>query len=135
MKTLATILLVVSLFVLPLHAQGTKTVHVDQLVADNTNNQGASNLITAKLISYLSKRGVSVVEGDADTVLTGTCQIVSVTKNGYTHYHIQGAMRLTDKDGKILWGDVIKNSPTASSASSSFADSVAKAVAEFLSQK
>jgi len=40
-------------------------------------------------------------------------------------------MRLTDKDGKVLWGDVVYSGPLASSATSSFAENVAKKVAAF----
>jgi hypothetical protein len=134
MKTLAAFLLAVSLLALPLHAQDRKTIRVDQLVADNPGDQGMTNLLTAKLISYLTKYGVSVVESggsDADAVLTGSFQVASATTNGNTRYHVQGAMRLTDKDGKVLWGDVVHSGPFASSATSSFAENVAKKVAAF----
>ncbi len=134
MKTLVAFLLAASLPSLPLHAQATKTIRVDQLVADDPSGQGMTNLLTAKLISYLTKYGVPVVESggtDADAVLTGSFQITSATTNGATRYHVQGAMRLTDKDGKVLWGDDVRSGPFASSATSSFAENVAKKVAAF----
>ena len=133
MKTLVAFLLAAFLLALPLHAQNTKTIRVDQLVADDPSGQGVTNLLTSKLISYLTKYGVPVVESgdEADAVLTGSFQITSATNNGYTRYHVQGAMRLTDKDGKVLWGDVVHSGPLARSATSSFAENVAKKVAAF----
>ena len=85
------------------------------------------------MIFILTKYGVPVVESgtDADALLTGSFQIASATSNGYTRYRVQGAMRLTDKDGKVLWGDVVYSGPLASSATSSFAENVAKKVAAF----
>jgi|SRR6266567_5984122 len=133
MLTLVAFVLAVSLLALPLHAQNKKTIRVDQLVADNPNDQGAANLITSKLISYLTKYGIQVVESgdEADAVLTGSYVITSTSKNGYTRYHVQGAVRLTDKDGKVLWGDVVLSGPYAKSATSSFTENVAKKVAAF----
>jgi hypothetical protein len=133
MKTLAAFVLAVSLLALPLHAQNKKTIRVDQLVADEPGGQGTANLLTSKLISYLTKCGVPVVESgdEADAVLTGTSHVTSATTNGYTRYHVQGAMRLTDKDGKVLWGDDVQSGPYAKSATSSFAENVAKKVAAF----
>jgi len=86
MLTLVAFVLAVSLLALPLHAQNKKTIRVDQLVADNPNDQGAANLITSKLISYLTKYGIQVVESgdEADAVLTGSYVITSTSKNGYT---------------------------------------------------
>jgi hypothetical protein len=133
MKILVVFVLAMSLLALPLLAQNKKTIRVDQLVADNPNDQGAANLVTSKLISYLTKNGVPVVESgdEADAVLTGSYVITSATTNGYTRYQVQGAMRLTDKDGKVLWGDVVHSGPYAKSATSSFAENVAKKVAAF----
>jgi len=133
MKTLVAFLLAVSLLALPLHAQDTRTIRVDQLVADNPGDQSTANLLTAKLISYLTKYGVPVEESgdDEDAILTGSFQVASATTNGYTRYRVQGAVRLTDKDGKVLWGDVVYSSKFASSATSSFAENVAKKVAAF----
>jgi hypothetical protein len=131
MKTLVAFVLAASLLALPLRAQNKKTIRVDQLVADHSGDQGSANLLTSKLISYLTKNGVPVAESEADAVLTGSYLITSATTNGYTRYHVQGAMRLTDKDGKVLWGDVVQSGAYAKSATSSFAENVAKKVAEF----
>jgi hypothetical protein len=132
-QTLVAFVLAMSLLALSLHAQNKKTIRVDQLVADHPSDQGSANLLTSKLISYLTKFGVPVVESgdEADAVLTGSYVITSATKNGYTRYHVQGAMRLTDKDGKVLWGDVVQSGPYVRSATSSFAENVAKKVAAF----
>ena len=136
MKTFLTFLLAVFLLALPLHAQSTKKIHVDELVADHPGDQGVTDLVTAKLISYLTKDGVSVVESadDADAVLTGRFMVTAKTMpNGETGYSVQGAMRLTDRDGKVLWGDVVYSDKLfAKSATSSFAENVAKKVAAFL---
>jgi hypothetical protein len=44
-------------------------------------------------------------------------------------------MRLVDKEGAVLWAATVYNSPLARSATSSFADNVAKKLAAFLAQK
>jgi hypothetical protein len=134
MKSAICFLLAVCLFALPIHAQDTKTIRLDQFVPDNAaGDQSTANLVNAKLISYLAKYHVPVVESgnDADAVLTGSFQVASATTNGNTRYRVQGAVRLTDKDGKVLWGDDVRSNPFAQSATSSFAEQVAKKVADF----
>jgi len=131
MKAAVTVLTLLALASVPLNAAGPQTIQVDQLAADAPGDQSVANLITAKLISALTKRGLPVVEDEADAVLTGSYQIASASRNGYTRYRIQGAMRLSDKDGKVLWGDVVTSGAFARSASSSFADNVAEKVAAF----
>jgi hypothetical protein len=69
-------------------------------------------------------------EGDvADTVLKGT---VLVQTPDSRRYRVQGAMRLLDKDGAVLWADTVYSSPLATSATSSFADNVAKKLSSYL---
>jgi hypothetical protein len=105
MKTLVGFVLAVSLLALPLHAQDKKTIRVDQLVADDPSAQGTANLLTSKLISYLTKNGVPVVESgeEADAVLTGSFQITSATDNGYTRYHdIQLCRKRGEKGSGVL---------------------------------
>jgi TolB-like protein len=128
---LISFLLVVSLVALPVHAQDTRSIRVHHFVADNPEAQSAADLLTAKVISYLAKYGVPVVESEDHeaALLTGSIQIASVTIDGNTRYHVQGAMRLTDAHGKVLWGDVVHSNRFARSASSSFAEHVAKKVA------
>jgi hypothetical protein len=106
--------------------QDVKTIYVAPLGGDDS---AVGNLISAKLITYLAKhRGILVVEtvDNADAVLTGTGQVRTTTQNGRTSYHIQAAMRLDNKDGIVLWADDVSSSMFARSASSSFAENVAK---------
>jgi hypothetical protein len=71
-------------------------------------------------------------EETADAVLTGA---MFVQTSGNRHYRIQGAMRLVDKDGAVVWASTIYSSPFSRSASSSFADNTAKKLASFLNQR
>jgi hypothetical protein len=107
------------------------------------SNSDWDGIVRSKLISSLVKdcgSGCTVVEdvgpsGDngsdaADGVLTGS--LVVQTENG--RYRVQGAMRLVDKDGAVIWADTIYSSPFARSATSSFADNTAKKLTSFLAQ-
>jgi hypothetical protein len=110
--------------------QDVRTIYVAPMGIDNRE---VCDLINAKLITYLAKhRGIFVVEtlDEADAVLTGTGQVRTTTQNGLTFYHIQGAMRLDNKDGRVLWADDVSSSLFARSASSSFAENVAKRLVE-----
>ena len=111
-------------------------------MTDGNAPQDAASLIRSKLISSLVEACGStctVVEateasGDngsdtTDAVLTGT--IHADTRDG-RRYHIQGAMRLVDKDGNVVWAGTIYSSPFARSATSSFADNTAKKLTSFL---
>jgi hypothetical protein len=93
-----------------------------------------ANLVSAKLVTYLAKhREISVVEtpDGADAVLTGTGRVESQTNTyGRVSYRVQAAMRLDNKDGLILWADDISSSLFARSATSSFAENVAKKLLE-----
>ena len=114
--------------------QDVKTIYV--LPMDGQNAELA-NLLTAKLISHLAKyRGISVVESEdnADAILTGSGLILSTT-NAYGHpsYHVKAAMRLDNKDGVVLWGDDVSSGPLARSATSSFAENVAKRLVQAIS--
>lgn len=134
MKYASWLLAAIWLFAASIHAQETKTIRLDPFVPDNAaGDQSTANLVNAKLISYLAKYHLPVVESgnDADAVLTGSFQLTSSTANGYTHYRVQGAVRLSDKDGKVLWGADVRSNPLAHSATSSFAEQVAKKVADF----
>jgi hypothetical protein len=118
----------------PTQTQGLK-VSVTPLEGSNA---GVDNMLSAKLISHLVKRGVSVTESevDADVVLTGSGLIgTSLSENGNVRYHLQAGMRLVDKEGAVLWADDVSSGRFAQSASSSFADNVAKSVAQALSQR
>jgi hypothetical protein len=120
-------------------AKRVHTVYVDEL--HFPNNPDFDGLVRSKLVSSLAQycgSDCTVMEavdkeGDvADAVLTGT---VLVQTNDSRHYRVQGAMRLVDKDGAVLWASTVYNSPLARSATSSFADNVAKKLAGFLGQK
>jgi hypothetical protein len=129
-----------------LNAQSLKHVHriyVEELhFASNPDWDG---FVRSKLISSLVQdcgSGCTVVEaigptGDngedtADAVLTGTVLVQCSDNN--RRCRIQGAMRLVDKEGAVLWAATIYSSPFARSASSSFADNTAKKLASFLAQ-
>ncbi|MFZ0773570.1 MAG: hypothetical protein WCA49_22845 [Candidatus Sulfotelmatobacter sp.] len=144
MKTaLAALLLVATTL---LNAQSA-VKHVHRIYVDELhfpNNPDWDGLVRSKLISSLVQdcgSGCTVVEdvgpsGDngsdtADGVLTGT---VLVQSSDNRRYRIQGAMRLVDKDGAVLWAATVYSSPFARSASSSFADNTAKKLASFLAQ-
>lgn len=116
-------------------------IYVDEL--HFPSNPDWDGIVRSKLISSLVKdcgSGCTVVEavgpnGDngedtAEAVLTGS--LVVQTDNG--HYRVQGAMRLVDKDGAVIWADTIYSSPFARSATSSFADNTAKKLTSFLAQ-
>jgi NAD-dependent oxidoreductase involved in siderophore biosynthesis len=48
---------------------------------------------------------------------------------------VQGAMRLVAKDGTVLWSDTVISNRLARSATSSFADNVAKKLVSHLASK
>ncbi|HEY1526714.1 MAG TPA: hypothetical protein VGH51_10795 [Candidatus Angelobacter sp.] len=106
------------------------------------SNPDWDGLVRSKLISSLVQdcgSDCTVVEavgptqdddGDgADGVLTGD---ILVQSHDQRHYRVQGAMRLVDKNGKILWAATIYSSPFARSATSSFAENTAKKLSSFL---
>jgi hypothetical protein len=141
MKAILTVLLfgTTLLHAQPRVAKRVHTVCVNEL--HFPNNPDFDGLVRSKLISSLAQycgSDCTVMEavdkeGDvADAVLTGT---VLVQTSDSRHYRVQGAMRLVDKDGAVLWAATVYNSPLARSATSSFADNVAKKLASFLSQK
>jgi hypothetical protein len=117
-------------------------IYVDEL--HFPNNPDWDGFVRSKLISSLAQDCASncaVVEavgptGDngadtADGVLTGTMLVESPDNR---HYRVQGAMRLVDRDGTVLWAATIYSSPLARSATSSFADNTAKKLTAFLAQ-
>ncbi len=113
------------------HLQDVKKIYVVPVVGDNA---ALANLLSAKLVSYLAKQQrVTVVESEetADAVLVSTGRLDTVTgPYGEPHYRLQGAVHLTNKDGVILWADDLTNSRFARSATSSFAERVARKLAQ-----
>ena len=86
------------------------------------SNPDVDGLIRSKLISSLAQycgSDCTVMEavdkeGDiADAVLTGDILIQTPDSR---HYRVQGAMRLVDNDGVVLWAATVYNSPLARSA-------------------
>jgi hypothetical protein len=114
-----------------------KTIFVAPLGGQNPD---IAEMIHAKLIGALSKQlqDVTVTEDadSADAVLTGSGLTQSGTdRYGRPQYHIQAGMRLVSKQGSIvLWADNVSNGRFATSASSSFAENVAKSLARVFSE-
>jgi hypothetical protein len=111
-------------------AKHVHTIYVAEL--HFPSNPDMDGLVRSKLISSLAQycgTSCTVMEpvdkdGDvADAVLTGDMLIQTPDNR---HYKMQGAMRLVDKDGAVLWAATVYNSPLARSATSSFAENVAK---------
>lgn len=102
------------------------------------SDPAVANMYAAKLVSHLVKHGFTVVESedDANAILHGSGLIQNYsTEYGHTRYFAQAGMRLVNKDGLVLWADDIRSSRYAESASSSFAENVAKSLEKALSDK
>lgn len=109
------------------------TIHVPEF--HFRQNPDLDGIVRSKLISSLAQKcgsACSVMEvggdGDVDAVLRGD---MLIEKNG-SNYRVQGAMRLVSNDGAVLWAATVYSSPLARSATSSFADNVAKKLTSFL---
>jgi hypothetical protein len=122
------------LLTLPALGEKIHTIRVAPLASDQPSYQNYANLITAKLISHLAGAGVSVIEGESDTPTDALLTVNYLVRiDGDSGYHIAGPVRLTDGDGKVVWADEAHNSAFARSATSSFAENVARKVEAFLS--
>jgi hypothetical protein len=103
-------------------------------------NRLVVEMIHAKMISSLAKLPrISVVENEenADAILIGS-GLVQTGRSDYgrVHYQIQMGVRLISKEGEVvLWADNITSSRFARSASSSFADNVAKSLGQLFANK
>jgi TolB-like protein len=112
-----------------------KAVYV-ALEGDNKGDDPAiGEMIRSKIIGQVAKiQGLSVVEdeSDADAILTGAAITESRTNEiGRVHYFIHGGMRLVSKTGNVvLWADDVSSGRYARSASSSFAENIAKKLGE-----
>ena len=113
------------------HLQDVKKIYVVPIEGDNV---ALANLLSAKLVSYLVKQQrVIVVDSEeaADAVLVSAGRLDTVNgPYGETHYRLQGAVHLANKDGVILWADDLTNSRFARSATSSFAEKVARKLSQ-----
>jgi hypothetical protein len=115
-----------------------KTIRVEPIVPMNTTpwEHDLAELVMAKLVTHLAAHGVSVVEGASDTPTDAILHVTyNATHRGDHDYHIEGPIRLVDMDGKVIWGDEVKSGAFVRSASTSFADSVAIKVEEFLARQ
>ncbi len=110
---------------------------------DTTTYGKDQELIRSKLISSLSKRCSHycivvepAIEDDTkvSAILTGSWRVVEDCWNGCS-YSMQGSMRLIAKDGSVIWSDTVYSNRFARSASSSFADNVAKKLVSHLASK
>jgi len=109
--------------------------------------QGTSDseaeFLRSKLVSSLSRRCGSVCivveqapdadETKMDAILTGST-VREISCYG-CNPDVQGAMRLVAKDGTVLWSDTVLSERFARSATSSFADNVAKKLVSHLASK
>jgi hypothetical protein len=139
MKPILTLLLGVALLGAQSPAKRVHTVYVDEL--HFPKNPDFDGIVRSKLISSLvhhcgsncTVKEIANQEGDvADAILTGSLLVQTSDSN---HYKVQGAVRLVDKDGSVLWAATVYNSPLARSATSSFADNVAKKLSEYLAKR
>jgi hypothetical protein len=136
MKTILTVLFLCGASLL--NAQSPAKNHVRRIYIEELqfrDNPDSGGFVRSKLISSLAQAcgsSCTVVDnGDdnADAVLTGT---VLIQTPDHRRYRVQGAMRLVDKEGDVLWAGTIYSSQFARSATSSFADNTAKKIASFL---
>jgi hypothetical protein len=116
------------LLTLPALAQKTTTIRVAPLVASHPMEQEYADVMTAKLIAHLTSAGIAVVEGESDE---DTDAVLKVTYSQRGPY-LEGPVRLTDMHGRVIWADEIRSKPFTRSASTSFAETVAQKVEDFL---
>lgn len=107
-----------------------KTVFVAPLEGQT---QGMADMLHEKLIGSLAKLPeITLVddEENADAILSSALQIQALsTEYGHTVYVVQGGVRLTAKEGGVvLWADNVRSSHFARSATTSYANNVAKAL-------
>lgn len=145
MKTALTVVIVLAATLLNAQAPAKnhiRRIYVSEFEFTSNAPQDFASMIRSKLISSLVEAcgsNCTVVESTTptgengqdvgDAILTGT---IHVENPNNRHWQVQGAMRLVDKDGDVIWAGTIYNSPFARSASSSFADNTAKKLTSFL---
>jgi hypothetical protein len=119
--------------------------HVHRIYVDELHfpgNPDWDGIVRSKLISSLAQNcgsacvvvedmGANGDNGDdtSDAVLAGSLLVQSPDNR---RFRVQGAMRLVDKDGTVVWAATIYSSPFARSATSSFADNTARKLTAFL---
>lgn len=129
-----TALLVASFLSLPALAQAPiKTVRVERIeTLCCHDSQSTADLVTAKVISHLVAHGVTVLDGESDHATDSILHVTFVSNPNGT---LQGPARLTDAAGKVVWAGEARTAPFTRSASSSFAESIAKQVEEYLARQ
>jgi hypothetical protein len=121
------------LLTLPALAQP-KTIRVERLVAAEPMNQDFADVMTAKLISHLVEHGVDVLDGESDATTNAVLHVTFQTRGeGLTR--IEGPVRLTDTNGRVLWAGEARSAPFSRSPSNSFAEVVAKEVEDFMARQ
>jgi hypothetical protein len=131
MKTQFSIVIVAfaALFAVPAFAQKPiKTIRVAPLVSNDCCGQDLADLVTAKLISHLVEHGVNVLDGDSDHPTDAVLKVTYTVRGA----HIEGPVRLTDVSGRVIWAGEARSLPFSHSASTSFAEAVAREVEDFL---
>jgi hypothetical protein len=121
----------------PAALKDVKAIYVAPLEGQNGP---VADMLHSKLIGALAKvDGISIVEDEenADAILTGSGLIETpMSEYGHVRYHVQGGMRLISKEGGVvLWADNISSDRFAHSASSSFAENVAKSLARLFASR
>lgn len=110
-----------------------QTIRVERIVSAYPNEQDHADVITAKIISHLVKAGASVVEGASDADTDAVLKVTYTERgNEDTGFHIEGPVRLTAIDGKIVWADEVRTRMFTRNASDNFAEIIAAKVAAFL---
>lgn len=111
------------------HVENVKTIYIAPL-----DGSSRFDMVHGKLISAVSKiPGVTVVgdESKADAVLIAsglTATAISI-EYGNVLYKLEAEVRVIRKEnGVVLWAQDVSNSRSARSASSSFAENVAKSL-------
>ncbi len=115
----------------PQRLQDVKTIYVAPLRGENAVS---ATVITERLISYVAKRhAVSIIDNEenADAILQVALTVQTVPDEfGRPVYRVHGTAHLNNKDGVVLWADDASNSRFAKSATSSFADNLAKKLSQ-----
>ena len=131
-------ILFISVLGIPAFSQKIQTIRVAPIVANYPNDQDFANLVTAKLITHLVGAGVSVIEGESDTPTDAVLHVAFTVRGpqtGFDGSHVDGPVRLTDTQGKVVWADEIRSNNFARNASSSFAENLARKLEAFLASK
>jgi hypothetical protein len=101
-------------------------------------DKALNDMLNAKLIGHLVKHGIAVTESVDDATAVLNCSGViqrSTSEYGNPRILIQAGVRLVDKDGGVIWADDVVSSRYSHSASTSFAEIVAKNLEQALAAR